>query len=78
MVYLVGTVTAVREAGLTVDVGEGGNRCNVFVRVDDGTQWMCERVWTGHRVRIAADAKWKKQDNDSFSLAFFARKIEVK
>jgi len=77
MVYLVGVVVSVRESGITVNVGETG-KCNVFVIVDKNTEWMCERVWSGHRVRIAADAKWRKQDNDSFSLSFLAKKIEVK
>jgi hypothetical protein len=76
MVYLTGVVVAVRESGITVNVGESG-RCNVFVRVDDNTEWP-ERVWSGHRVRIAADAKWRKQNDDTFSLSFIARKIEVK
>jgi len=77
MVYLVGTVVTVRETGLTVNVSEGG-RCNIFVRVDNTTEWLCERVWSGHRVKIAAEAKWKKNDNDSFALTFVARKIEVR
>jgi len=77
MVYLVGIVMAVREGGITVNVGEAG-KCNVFVRVDDKTEWLCERVWSGHRIKITADAKWRKQDDDSFSLSFVARKIEVK
>jgi hypothetical protein len=76
MVYLVGVVTAVREQGITVNVGESA-RCNVFVRVDSDTEWP-ERVWSGHRVRIACDARWRKSDNDSFSLSFLAKKIEVK
>ena len=76
MVYLTGIVVSVRERGITVNVGESG-KCNVFVLVDDATEWMCERVWSGHRVRIAADARWRKQD-DTYSLSFVARKIEVK
>ena len=77
MVYLVGTVVTVRESGLTIDVGEGGKRCNVFVRVDNHTQWP-ERVWSGFRVRVAALAAWRKQDNEAFSLSFVAQKIEVR
>jgi len=77
MVYLVGTVVTVRESGLTIDVGEDGKRCNVFVKVDDRTQWP-ERVWRGFRVRVAAHAAWRKQDNEAFSLSFIAQKIEVR
>ena len=77
MVYMVGTVVSVRESGLTIDVGEGGKRCNVYVRVDDQTQWP-ERVWSGFRVRVATEARWRKQDDGSFTLSFTARKIEVK
>jgi len=78
MVYLTGVVVTVRESGVTVNVAEGGGRCNIFVRVDDDTQWLCERVWSGHRVRIACDARWRKQNDETFSLSFVAKKIEAK
>jgi len=77
VVYLTGIVVSVRERGITVNVGESG-KCNVFVIVDNSTEWLCERVWSGHRVKIAAEAKWRKQNDDTFSLSFVARKIEVK
>jgi hypothetical protein len=77
MVYLVGVVTDVRDAGLTVNVGES-RKCNVFVRIDEGTEWLCQRVWSGHRVKIAADATWRKQSDETYSLSFLAKRIEVK
>jgi len=75
MVYLVGIVVEVKEAGITVNVGEA-KRCNVFILTDGETEWP-DRVWSGHRVRVAADAQWRKRDG-TYSLSFVARKIDVK
>jgi hypothetical protein len=76
MVYFVGLVMDVKESGITVNVGED-RRCNVYIQVDSRTEWPA-RVLSGDRVRVAADATWKKRRDETFALTFTARKIEVK
>jgi len=75
MIYLVGVVMDIKEAGLTLNVGEE-RRCNVFALTDSQTEWPT-RVSVGARARVTCDVSWEKR-GDAYRLKFVAKKIEVK